>query len=274
MDLKVTAVGTGFSQVLIVKDAAAAANPALDRLEMSVAAQGLQVEPGRDGGLVAVDENGANVFEGPGGQMWDSTGDSVDTTAGVARTAAFTADEGVQSDDGGPQDPTRGPGEADKTADVDVKVSADKLQLVPDLDLLRGKDTTYPVYIDPPVKGVVHNDWTALSSDGDHFWEWDGDKGTGYCSNYGGYLCSNSPYTQRLYYEYPLTSLYGKKVLDVTFEAYQTWTFTCDAHWYDLSLVDKGISSSTRWSSRPKAVDLLVDRNVSYGRGNLCSPSQ
>jgi hypothetical protein len=278
VDLKVTAVGTGFSQVLIVKDAAAAANPALDRLEMSVAAQGLQVEPGRDGGLVAVDENGANVFEGPGGQMWDSTGDSADASAstkgGVAQKAAFTTDEGVQPDDGGPQDPSRGPSEADKTADVDVKVSADKLQLVPDLDLLRGKSTTYPVYIDPPVKGVVHNDWTALSSDGDHFWEWDGDKGTGYCSNYAGYLCSNSPYTQRLYYEYPLTSLYGKKVLDVTFEAYQTWTFTCDAHWYDLSLVDKGISSSTRWSSRPNAVDLMVDRNVSYGRGSLCSPSQ
>ncbi|MCC5480508.1 laminin G domain-containing protein [Streptomyces sp. JA03] len=142
------------------------------------------------------------------------------------------------------------------------------------MDLLRGKDTAFPVYIDPPVKAVVHNDWTALNSQGDHFWEWDGDKGTGYCSNYAGYLCSYSPYTQRLYYEYPLTSLYGKKVLDVTFEAYQTWTFTCDAHWYDLSLVDRGISDSTRWSSRPQGIDLMGDRNVAYGRGSLCSPSQ
>lgn len=57
-------------------------------------------------------------------------------------------------------------------------------------------------------------------------------------------------------------------------EVYQTWTFTCDAHWYDLSRVDKGISSSTTWSSRPTGVGLMGDRSVAYGRGSLCSPSQ
>ncbi|MET7973179.1 LamG domain-containing protein [Streptomyces mirabilis] len=274
VDLKVTAVGTGFTQVLIVKDATAAANPELEHLEMSVAGQGVRIEPGRDGGLAAVDDNGAKVFEGPSGQMWDSTGDSTSADGGAVQRAAFTTQAGPNTHDGGSADPTRGPGSGDKTADVDVTVTGNKLTLAPDLALLRGKNTAYPVYIDPPVKGVVHNDWTALSSDGDRFWEWNGDKGTGYCSNYAGYLCSNSPYTQRLYYEYPLTSLYGKKVLDVTFEAYQTWTFTCDAHWYDLSLVNKDISSSTTWSSRPTGVDLMGDRNVAYGRGSLCSPSQ
>ncbi|GHJ99406.1 hypothetical protein SY2F82_12040 [Streptomyces sp. Y2F8-2] len=276
VDLKVTAVRTGFTQVLIVKDAQAASNPELEHLEMAVAGQGVRIEPGRDGGLAAVDGNGAKVFESPGGQMWDSTGDSAGVSAqgGVVRQAALSAQEGSGADDGGSDDPSRGPGAGDKIADVDVAVTGDKLKLVPDLQLLRGKDTAYPVYIDPPVKGVVHNDWTALSSDGDRFWEWSGDKGTGYCANYAGYLCSYSPYTQRLYYEYPLTSLYGKKVLDVTFEAYQTWTFTCDTHPYDLSLVDRDISSSTTWSTRPKAVDLMGDRYVAYGRGTLCSPSQ
>ncbi|MEV7452390.1 ABC transporter ATP-binding protein, partial [Streptomyces nigra] len=32
---------------------------------------------------------------------------------------------------------------------------------------------------------------------------------------------------------------------------------------------DKGISSSTTWSSRPTGVDLMGDRNVAYGRGSL-----
>jgi hypothetical protein len=202
---------------------------------MSVSGQGVRIQPGLDGGLAAVDEDGTKVFEGPSGQMWDSAGDIADTAAGdtvVMQQSSFTAQSAAPASDGGPDDPTQGPGAGDKTADVDVHVTANMLTLAPDLALLHGENTAFPVYIDPPVKGVVHNDWTALSSDGDRFWEWDGDKGTGYCSNYAGYLCSNSPYTQRLYYEYPLSSLYGKKVLDVTFEAYQTWTFTCDPHWY------------------------------------------
>jgi hypothetical protein len=57
-------------------------------------------------------------------------------------------------------------------------------------------------------------------------------------------------------------------------EVYQLWTFTCEPHWYDLTRVDKGISSSTTWSTKPAGVDLMGDREVAYGRGTLCSPSQ
>lgn len=236
----------------------------------------MSLVPGADGGFVARDENGAKVFEGPAGRMWDSAGDAAQRTApAVTRMrAAAVSTSPEPRGDGGPNDPAAGPGPGDTSADVALKIKGDTLELAPDLSLLRGKDTVYPLYVDPPTKGVVRGDWTALSSDGDKFWEWDGDKGTGRCSNYDGYLCSSSPYTQRLYFEYPLSSLYGKKVLDVTFSAYQTWTFTCDPRWYDLSLVNKDISSSTTWSGRPVASDLMGDRNVSYGRGGLCSPSQ
>ncbi|MEW2545050.1 LamG domain-containing protein [Streptomyces sp. NPDC047002] len=276
VDLKVTAVSAGFTQVLIVKDGEAAANPELEHLELSVAGHGVRILPGRDGGLNAVDADGATVFAGPPGRMWDSRGDSTGPRP-PARSHAEHAVLGAQDPVGGSgesEDPAQGPGAGDRTAGVDVVVDGGKLALKPDLQLLRGGDTAYPVYIDPPVKGLTRTDWTALSSDGDRFWEWHGDKGTGRCSNYAGYLCSDTPYTQRLYFEYPMASLYGKKILDATFEAYQTWTFTCDAHWYDLSLVNKGISSTTSWSSKPTAVDLMGDRNVSYGRGSLCSPSQ
>lgn len=276
VDLKLTAVSRGFTQVLVVKNAEAAANPALATLNITAEGEDLSLVPGLDGGFVALDENGAKVFEGPAGRMWDSAGDTAQPQApAVTRMSTVAVSTSAEArGDGGPDDPAAGPGPGDTTADVALKIKGSTLELAPDLSLLRGKDTVYPLYVDPPTKGVVRGDWTALSSDGDRFWEWDGDKGTGRCSNYDGYLCSSSPYTQRLYFEYPLSSLYGKKVLDVTFSAYQTWTFTCDAHWYDLSLVNKDISSSTTWTTRPIATDLMGDRNVSYGRGGLCSPSQ
>ncbi len=279
VDLKLTALSTGYTSVLVVKTAEAAQNPALETIKMTVSSEGLDIASTADGGFVARDADGTPVFESPAGRMWDSAGD---TPAGLAPQLARSTSSADAGDEptvplpaaGGEPAPTEGPSSGDAKADVPLKVTNSTVQVQPDLGLLRGKDTVFPLYIDPPTKGIALGDWTALSSDGDKFWEFDGDKGVGRCSNYAGYLCSYSPYTQRLYFEYPLSSIHGKKILDATMEVYQKWTFTCDPHWYDLSRVDKGIASSTTWSSRPTGVDLMGDRNVAYGRGDECKPSQ
>ncbi|MGW1094177.1 LamG domain-containing protein [Streptomyces sp. NPDC002455] len=292
VDLKLTALSSGYTSVLVVKTAEAAKNPALSTITMTVSKGTLDIAPTADGGFVARDKNGTPVFESPAGRMWDSAGDAPapdPTAAGVttqlSRTTAASAESKTKSESettntaplpaaGGEPVPTEGPGSGDAVAELPLKVTDTTLEITPDPTLSRGADTVFPLYIDPPTKGITLGDWTALSSDGDKFWEFKGDKGVGRCSNYAGYLCSNSPYTQRLYFEYPLSSIHGKKILDATMEVYQEWTFTCDPHWYDLSRVDKGISSSTTWSSRPTGVDLMGDRNVAYGRGGLCNPSQ
>ncbi|MYQ47229.1 LamG domain-containing protein [Streptomyces sp. SID4985] len=289
VDLKLTAQSSGYTSVLVVKNAEAARNPALATIRMTVSGGGLDVARTADGGFVARDGDGTPVFESPAGRMWDSAGDTAaTTTAGLGtqlvRTAAATgttAEGEPEATDttplpaaGGEPAPSEGPGSGDATAELPLSITGTALEITPDPALLHGEDTVFPLYIDPPTKGITLGDWTALASNGTKYWEFDGDKGVGRCSNYAGYLCSNSPYTQRMYFEYPLSSIHGKKVLDATMEVYQVWTFTCDPHWYDLSRVDKGISSSTTWSSRPTGVDLMGDRYVAYGRGSLCSPSQ
>ncbi|MFD9222908.1 LamG domain-containing protein [Streptomyces sp. NPDC060064] len=284
VDLLLTATSTGFTQVLVVKTPDAAVNPELERLRMSVTATGVRMLPGEGGGLRFVDDNGAKVFEAPAGHMWDSTGDTPAASESrasrtVTRVAASAEEPSPNPDNpANPEDASAGPSSGDKTAVLPVKIAGPgSLEIAPDLKLLRSKDTVFPVYVDPPVSGLVRSDWTALSSDGDKFWEFKGDKGAGYCKDYAGYLCSYSAYTQRLFFEYPLASLHGKKIVDATFSAYQTWTFTCTPRWYDLNLVEdrgSGVSSTTTWGTQPKAIDLLGDRSVSNGRGSLCSPSQ
>ncbi|MFE9882269.1 LamG-like jellyroll fold domain-containing protein [Streptomyces sp. NPDC005784] len=290
VDLKLTALSSGYTSVLVVKTAEAAKDPALATIRMTVSGHGLDIAPTADGGFVARDGDGTPVFESPTGRMWDSAGDAPTTgtaTTGVTtqfiRTTSSAAaeTEGEPTTEttplpaaGGDPTPLEGPGSGDAAAELPLKVNGTTLEITPDPALLHGEDTVFPLYIDPPTKGITLGDWTALASNGTKYWKFDGDKGVGRCSNYAGYLCSNSPYTQRMYFEYPLSSIHGKKVLDATMEVYQEWTFSCDPHWYDLSRVDKGISSSTTWSSRPAGVDLMGDRNVAYGRGSLCSPSQ
>ncbi|MFF3941668.1 LamG domain-containing protein [Streptomyces phaeofaciens] len=283
VDLKLTALSSGYTSVLVVKTAEAADNPALETIRMTVSGEGLDITPTADGGFVARDGNGSPVFESPAGRMWDSAGDTA-TAAGVSTQLVRTASSSVAEAEAEPEAPlpaaqgepapSEAPGSGDAAAELPLKVTGTTLEITPDPALLHGEDTVFPLYIDPPTKGISLGDWTALASNGTKYWEFDGDKGVGRCSNYAGYLCSNSPYTQRMYFEYPLSSIHGKKVLDATMEVYQLWTFSCDPHWYDLSRVDKGISSSSTWSTRPTGVDLMGDRNVAYGRGTLCSPSQ
>ncbi|WP_328504917.1 LamG domain-containing protein [Streptomyces sp. NBC_00457] len=285
VDLELTALSSGYTSVLVVKTAEAAKNPALATIRMTVSGGGMNIAPTADGGFVARDGDGTPVFESPAGRMWDSAGDTpANVTTQLVRTASSAeadADAEPEATEGvplpaaeGEPAPSEGPGSGDAAAEIPLKVTGTTLEITPDPALLHGEDTVFPLYIDPPTKGIALGDWTALASNGTKYWEFDGDKGVGRCSNYAGYLCSNSPYTQRMYFEYPLSSIHGKKVLDATMEVYQEWTFTCDPRWYDLSRVDKSISSSTTWSSRPNGVDLMGDRNVAYGRGGLCTPPQ
>jgi hypothetical protein len=265
VDLQLTATAEGYREVLVVKTPEAALNPALEQVKLTASGDGLSVVPGAVGGLRAIDEDGNAVFRGPAGQMWDSAGDA---QAGP-QTQLMRDDEPAPADGESYDDPSQ-PREGDTTTVLPVKVDNGSVAVHPDLTLLRGEDTVYPVYIDPSV-GLGVSERTKLSSDGDKFWMFDGDKGVGKCGTADGYTCG-SGYVDRMYFEFAPTQLAGKYVLDATFRAHETWSFNCDAHWTDLVRTDN-ISEGTRWPG-PAQLDWMGDRYVSAGRGDLCSPDQ
>ncbi len=265
VDLQLTATAEGYREVLVVRTPKAAQNPALDQVKLAASGDGLSVVPGAGGGLRAIDDDGNAVFRGPAGQMWDSAGDgSSGPQTQLTRTGAAALTVGH------PQDDPSQPGKGDSTAVLPVRVDDGTVAVHPDLDLLRGKDTVYPVYIDPSV-GLGVSERTKLSSDGDKFWMFDGDKGVGKCGTADGYYCGGG-YVDRMYFEFAPTKLAGKHVLDATFRARETWSFNCDKHPVDLVRTDN-ISEGTRWPG-PKQLDLMGDQDVSAGRGDLCSPDQ
>ncbi|MEU3529163.1 LamG-like jellyroll fold domain-containing protein [Streptomyces sp. NPDC038707] len=265
VDLQLTATAEGYREIFVVKTPQAAQNPALEQVTFTASGDGLSVVPGAGGGLRAVDGDGNAVFRGPAGQMWDSAGDE---EAGP-QTQLMRADAAASAGTPGDDDPSQ-PGNGDATAVLPVNVDDDAVTVRPDLYLLRGNDTVYPVYIDPPV-GLDISERTKLSSDGDKFWMFDGDKGVGNCGTADGYYCG-SGYVDRMYFEMAPTQLAGKYVLDATFRAHETWSFNCDPHWVDLVRTDN-ISEGTVWPG-PKQLDWMGDRYVAAGRGDLCSPDQ
>lgn len=264
VDLQLTATAEGYREVLVVKSAAAAARPELEEVRLTAAGDGLSLVPGEGGGLRAVDADGNAVFRGPAGQMWDSAGDVAAPPRALARSSAA---RGPQSE---AEDPAQ-PGEGDGSAELPVTVGDGTVSVTPDLDLLRGQKTVYPVFIDPPV-GLGRSEWTKLSSDGDKFWKFSEPKGVGRCGIADGYACSMGGYTDRMYFEFGASKLAGRHVLDATFRARETWSFNCTPYWVDLERTDN-ISEGSRWPG-PRQLDQMGDRYVSAGRGDLCHPEQ
>ncbi|MFJ9259786.1 LamG-like jellyroll fold domain-containing protein [Streptomyces bacillaris] len=253
VDLRMGAQEDGFTQLLVVNSAAAAASPALTELRMKLAAGGMDVKETESGGLVAVDKGaGTSVFEAPMPQMWDSSdgadGGDVRTEgrSGLrARTAAVPPTTGVTE---------AHPAESGKLAPVGVELPPGNGELVlkPDLGVLRSKDTEYPVFIDPQWYSPRASAWTMASK---HWasspqWKFNGksDAGMGYC---GWDYCAPQD-TKRLFYRLPTSTYAGKTVLSAEFVVRNVHSASCSAREVQLWRT-KDISSSTTWNTQSPA---------------------
>ncbi|WTF40761.1 LamG domain-containing protein [Streptomyces sp. NBC_01604] len=277
VDLKVTATPESFQPVFVVRTPEAAANDELRKLTFGLKTEGVDVREGVSGNLAAVDDSGRTVFRAPPARMWDSAGEGAGTQTQLVTAEAAGSDEAQPSDpsEAAPSGSGVEPGQGDTVARMDVAVTKDSLSVTPDPQMLSStKVSAFPLFIDPTVTWG-ESERTLLRSDGYESYGWEnGDddqgKGAGKCGTWNGYYCGPG-YVQKLYFEFSPVSLKGKKVLDATFRVTEPWAFQCDPRWVDLVRTNN-ISSSTTWSSRPQELDLMVDRQVSAGRGSLCDP--
>ncbi|MGY5081495.1 hypothetical protein ACWIGX_31100 [Streptomyces nigrescens] len=252
VDLRMGAQADGFTQLLIVKSAQAAGSPELGQLRLKLAADGVDVKETAAGGLNAVDQGaGSSVFEAPTPLMWDSstgTGASASHKTLKSRKAAGKAS---RSGADGAEGDEPSAGESGKLAPVGVDVLAGQGQVVlkPDAEVLKGKDTVYPVFIDPQWSTPRATSWTMASK----YWasspQWkfngDHDAGMGYCNwNY----CQPND-TKRLFYQVPTSSFAGKSILSAEFVVRNTWSASCSKREVELWRT-KAISSSTTWNSQ------------------------
>ncbi|KOX00906.1 laminin [Streptomyces sp. NRRL WC-3723] len=265
VDLRLGAQQDGFTQLLVVKSAEAAASKDLAELRLKLDAVGMDVKETSAGGLQAVDRGaGGAVFEAAQPLMWDSsTGTSTQKAASAQPLAAPKAAEGV-NDEAEP-----GAAESGKLASVEVEVPVGQEELVlrPDTEVLHGKDTVYPVFIDPQWDTPKATSWTMASK----YWpsspQWkfngDADAGMGYC---GWYYCK--PYdTKRIFYQLPVSKYAGKDILSAEFVVRNTWSASCSDRSVQLWRT-KGISSSTTWNSQNESgfwIDHLGTKSFAYG---------
>ncbi|WP_399479620.1 LamG-like jellyroll fold domain-containing protein [Streptomyces sp. OUCMDZ-4982] len=280
VDLRMEAQEDGFTQLLVVKSAEAAANEKLSELRLKLAADGMEVRETSGGGLEAVDEGAKGaVFEAPRPMMWDSSTPAESTSSGAGNASARSsapAARGAALSDADTAQPASAEGkeetaptESGKLAPVGVTLPADgeELVLTPDADVLRGEDTTYPVFIDPQWYSPKASAWTMASKywASSPQWKFNGqpDAGMGLC---GWDYCQPKD-TKRLLYQIPTSRFAGQSVLSAEFVVRNTWSASCTATGVDLWRT-KGISSSTTWNSQDASgfwIKKIASRSFAHG---------
>ncbi|MEV6525806.1 LamG-like jellyroll fold domain-containing protein [Longispora sp. NPDC051575] len=216
VDLTVTATALGFSEVLVVKNRQAAADPALREVTFGLATKGVTTRAA-EGGLVAVDDKGAPVFTSPTPVMWDSA------------DKATPAAKGLKA----PAQSTREP----KKATMPVRAGNGTLTVTPDKAMVDAADTVYPLFIDPSWGGGLRNnnwanvfskfpDSTGLTLTGDgKVW---GNAGSGkVCDFDNNGNCLSSTYQVRSLFQMDTGPIRGHHVTKASFHITQRHAWTC-----------------------------------------------
>lgn len=240
VDLTLTANDRGgFTQVLVVKTATAAADPALSRLKMTSRTKGVTLSDDGHDNLQAKAPDGTLVFSAPQPRMWDSAVTAAPMAAAVS---------GARSRLAAPSASTA------HTAPVDAQVGSGAITLTPDPALLAAADTHYPLYIDPSWNAhtstgsrqhfieVQSGCPTAKSYDSTHY----GDPGVGY-NGWSGCIG-----TERSYFQLAIpSSVWSTHVVSAVVNVMETSSSSCSESSGVSLRSAHAFNGNTTWNSRP-----------------------
>ncbi|WP_435651387.1 ricin-type beta-trefoil lectin domain protein [Kitasatospora purpeofusca] len=195
VDLQLTALSVGgWRDVIVVRTAEAAANPALKTLRFPLKAEGLHVSAAESGEVEVKDDRGTVRFRSPAALQWDSSRPvAAAPRAAAAKSAkAATPAEAPGDRDAPPPPPVstvEAPGEGANVAAIATKVVGDALELVPDQTALNSG--TGPWYLDPTLTPVTSSSEGSVQVQENYKSAPNYNKKTNLATGYCGYTSSN-----------------------------------------------------------------------------------
>lgn len=257
VDLKLKATSAGFSQLLVVKTAQAAASPQLKEITFTLDTNGVDVSTDDHGNLKAVNPAGQTVFTAPTPLMWDSS-----AAATTPRTAGDVPQPRTTSDFEVPV--------GSRDAAMGLQVTGDAVTLTPDQDLLTGADTEYPVYLDPSVSGsrvawtIAYKKYPNTS-----FYNGSGFNGGTSTARVGYENETNG--LARSYFRFRTANLWStdKIIEKSTFRIKNTWSWSCSSRKVELWRTAP-MNENTTWNNRPDRRETLDIVNDSKGWSSDC----
>jgi hypothetical protein len=222
VDLQMTAEPEGFSQLLVVEDQTAAAQPELDRIEMRAEVSSGELAESAGNAVEVTDEFGDVVFAAAQPLMWDSSGAASGAGAGDAEV----------------------PGEGDLVSAMPVSTEEQSLEVIPNQKLLESGAAHFPVFIDPQWT-PSRTAWTMVHKQYPYqeYFKWSGRDGEGV-----GHQTTSGASTKRLMFQFPLRKVAGADIQRAEFWVPLLFSHSCTASPLELWRTG-GIDQHTNWSN-------------------------
>ncbi|WP_377271595.1 LamG-like jellyroll fold domain-containing protein [Peterkaempfera sp. SMS 1(5)a] len=262
VDLSVSVTDQGgFSDVLIVHDAQAAANPLIKDLNLDASTQGLTLASTPSGGMEASTSDGTLAYTSPRPIMWDSSSTATAAPASQMQRAQ-SLDESVGAGGGTTVSSVDGPGAGAQVNEVAMTATSSTITLTPDASVLTDPDTRYPVFIDPytnpwsPKSGHFAEVYSNAQCAGTPKYDTPQTNGEGVGYQRWGGDCGNG--IERSYYAFDISDMHPvMNISQATFTAAATYAGSWDCSQNQpITLHTTGsISDSTDWNTRPGTLD-------------------
>jgi hypothetical protein len=245
VDLQLRADVEGFAQLLVVKNAEAAKDPRLKKLNFPIRADGLTPKKDSAGNVDFVDGQGREKFSSPTPSMWDDPAQSATR-----------------------EDRPHTRGGAGHQKSVPINVTASQISVTPDSGILTNPDTVFPVYIDP---GLIASKsaWTMVDSGSPStsYWNSSGEAQVG--TPNGGANVRRSFFNMNV----GATPLAGKTVTAAWLVLTETYSYSCTARQFDVWSTNNAVSTTT-WSHQPTWSNLQSSATVASGFSSACPSTQ
>jgi hypothetical protein len=249
VDLDVTATDQGgFDEVLVIKNAAAAADPALRQLRITTAADGLTVRTDAAGNMTASPAGGSPQFVAAPPRMWDSG-----TLTGVPQAAASRVTESS----------TATPSSGAHVAAIGLRAVPGALVLTLNQRMLTAPSTRFPVFADPVVNPASSGtgDYTETQQGCPTYTNWDSPQTNGEGAGFQNYPGTSCQGLYRSFYQLNTENLNSSMVVSsatlLTAETYGS-DQDCSDTWPVTVKWTSPIHPDTDWNTQPSVVSSIA----------------